>query len=253
MAAHATQVLIYRAWKLRLAIVLLVVASVLVASTVYELGRSNAVSDLASLEAERARFLDQIRELDARNRTLEQQIVTLERAQQIDRETYSEVKREHAGLRQKIQELREQLAFYRGIMSPAEAKAGLQLQEFSVERSAEPNEYHFRLVLTQVKKRHPVARGRVTLYVLGKQGDAMKRLSLAEISAGKDDAEGIAYRFRYFQTMEGLLSLPEAFEPTAVRIQAMPSGKNALKNPLEWTFNWPGSAPAETRRDDNVG
>ncbi len=253
MAAHTTEVLIYRAWKLRLAVVLLVFAGVLIAWTMYDLGRSNAVSDLASLESERTRFLDQIRELDARNHTLEQQIVMLERAQQIDQETYTEVKREHAGLRQKIQELREQLAFYRGIMSPAEARAGLQLQDFSVERSAEPNQYHFRLVLTQVKKRHPVASGRVSLYVLGKQGGAKKRLSLAEITAGKQNADGIAYRFRYFQTMEGVLTLPEAFEPTAVRIQAMPAGKNAPKNPLEWTFNWPGTAPAEMQRDDNVG
>ena len=253
MAAHKAEVLIYRTWKLRLAVVLLVSASVLIAWAMYDLGQSNAVSDLASLQAERARFLDQIRELDARNQMLEQHIVMLERAQQIDQETYGEVKRDHAGLSQKIQELREQLAFYRGIMSPAEAKAGLQLQDFSVERSAEPNEYHFRLVLTQVKKRHPIASGRVSLHVLGKQGDAMKRLSLGELSGGRHKDDAIAYRFRYFQTIEGSLTLPDAFEPTTVRIRAMPAGKNAPKNPLEWTFNWPGLAPPETRKDDQAG
>lgn len=253
MASHTTDMLIYRAWKLRIAVALLVFAAVLVAWTTYDLGRSNAVSDLASFEANRDQLLGRIDELDARNRELERQIAVLERAQQIDRKAYDQVKQEHSGLKQKIQDLNEELAFYRGIMSPTEARTGLRLQDFTIERLADSDRYHFSLVLTQVKKRHPLARGKVKLYVVGKQGKVVKRLSLADVLDAEKKADSLAYRFRYFQTMEGVLKLPGGFEPATIKVQVAPSGKNAPKKPLEWTFNWPALSPAESGREADVG
>ena len=253
MASQTTDGLIYRAWKLRIAIALLVFAGALVAWTTYDLGRSNAVSDIASYETERDRLLDRIEELDKRNRELEQQIAVLDRAQQIDREAYDQVKQEHTSLKQKIQDLNEELAFYRGIMSPTEARTGLRLQDFTIERIGDTDRYHFSLVLTQIKKHHPLARGKVKLYVVGKQGQVVKRLSLADVLDSEEKADSLAYRFRYFQTMEGVLKLPDGFEPGTVKVQVAPSGKNAPRKPLEWTFNWPLPASVDSGREARSG
>jgi exonuclease VII small subunit len=253
MASQTTDGLIYRAWKLRIAVALLAFAGALVAWTTYDLGRSNAVSDIASYEKERDQLLERIDELDERNRELERQIAVLERAQQIDRKAYDQVKQEHTGLKQKIQDLNEELAFYRGIMSPTEARTGLRLQDFTVERIGDTDRYHFSLVLTQIKKRHPLARGKVKLYVVGKQGQVVKRLSLADVLDSGQKADSLAYRFRYFQTMEGVLNLPDGFEPATVKVQVAPSGKNAPKKPLEWTFNWPAPTSVDSGAEARSG
>lgn len=253
MASQTTDGLIYRAWKLRIAVALLALAGVLVAWTTYDLGRSNVVSDIASYKAERDQLLDRIDELDERNRELERQIAVLERAQQIDRRAYDQVKQEHTGLKQKIQDLNEELAFYRGIMSPGEARTGLRLQNFAIERIGDTDRYHFSLVLTQTVKRHPVARGNVKLYVVGKQGQVAKRLSLADVLDTDKKTDSLAYRFRYFQTMEGVLKLPDGFEPGTVKVQVAPSGKNAPRKPLEWTYSWPVPTPLDSGREAGSG
>lgn len=252
MASQTTDGLIYGAWKLRIAIALLVFASALIAWTTYDLGRSNAVADLREFEARRDQLLGRIEELDEQNRELARQIAVFERAQQIDRKAYDQVRQEHNGLKQKIQELNEELAFYRGIMSPTEARTGLRLQDFTIEKIAGSDRFHFSLVLTQVKKRHPLVRGNVRMYVVGRQGEEAKRLSLADVLVTDKKSASLAYRFRYFQTLEGMLELPGDFRPETVKVQVAPSGKNAPKKPLEWSFSWPVVSPGATPPEGDV-
>jgi len=61
---------------------------------------------------------------------------------------------------------------------------------------------------------------------------------LSQVSeSGRDKAEAIKFRFRYFQNIIGELQLPEGFVPREVMVVAQSSGLNAQR--LEKTFDWP--------------
>lgn len=235
MNANRTEILIYRAWKLRLLLGLAVILAGVAGWELYHLGKLRAGGDLDSLYAERERLQEQLDALDTRNAELERQIAVLERARQIDEQAYAVFKQERSGLQDELQGLREELAFYRGVMTPSQDKVGLQAQDFSVDAALGAGRFRYRFVLTQQGRQEQVARGVVNFFVDGLQNAQPKRLALAEISESGDDK--IAYRFRYFQTVEGDVQLPEGFRPERVTLQAVPS--TAPRLPLEWTFDWP--------------
>ncbi len=243
MDVNRKEILIYRTWKLRLAVTLMVVIAVVGGWELYQFGRSRAGGDLDALYAEREGLQAQLGELDRRNAALERQIAVLERARQIDQQAYAVFKQERSGLQDQLLGLREELAFYRGVMSPGEGKVGLHVQDFDLQPAVGAARYRYRFVLTQPGRRDQTAKGVVHLSVEGIQEGVARRLGLAEISdAGTED---IPYRFRYFQSVEGNLQLPEGFLPERVTLQAVPA--NAPRLPLEWSFDWPSASggPAE--------
>ncbi len=235
MDANRTEIPIYRAWKLRLLLGLAVAVVLVGGWELYHLGKSRAGGDLDSLYAERERLQDQLSVLDARNADLERQIAALERATQVDRQAYAVFKEERTGLQSEIKGLREELAFYRGVLAPSKDKVGLQAQDFDVVPALGSGRYRYRFVLTQSGKKDQVAKGVVHVFVEGLQDDEVKRLSLSELTG--DENTDIPYRFRYFQTIEGDVQLPEGFITERVVVQAVPA--SAPRLPLEWTFDWP--------------
>ena len=58
-----------------------------------------------------------------------------------DREAYREVEASLLELQEKIQEQKDAIAFYRGIVSPADGKPGLRVQDFRLTRGAEEREF----------------------------------------------------------------------------------------------------------------
>ena len=243
MDANRKEILIYRAWRLRLVLGLAVLVAVVGGWELYQFGRSRAGGDLESLYAERGRLQAQLGELDVRNAALERQIAVLERARQIDQQAYAVFKQERSGLQDELLGLREELAFYRGVMSPGTDKVGLHAQDFDLEPAVGTARYRYRFVLTQPGRRDQTAKGVVRLFVEGVQEGVARRLGLAE--ASDSGTEDIPYRFRYFQSIEGILQLPDGFLPERVTLQAVPA--NAPRLPLEWSFDWPSNqgGPAE--------
>lgn len=235
MTAKRTDIRIYRAWKLKLVFWLVLIVAIVGGWELYRFGRSQAGGNLDSLYAERDRLQLQLAELDARNTELERQIAVLERSRQIDQQAYAVFKQERSGLQNELRGLREELAFYRGILEPDQDKVGLQAQDFSVESALAAGRYRYRFVLTQAGAQEQVARGVVHLSLEGLQDATAKRLTFKEIS--ESGATEIGYRFRYFQTFEGELQLPENFVPERVILQAVPN--SAPRLPLEWIFDWP--------------
>jgi hypothetical protein len=238
-----TEFLIFRAWKLRLVAGVLSFAMVATGWILYQLGTAQGSGHadnggVAELRAERDRLRGRLSELEARNAELERQLVLVERSRQIDAEAYAVFNQEHSGLYDEILGLREELAFYRGILSPDEGKIGLQAQDFDVKPMEGLGSYRFSLVLTQAGGKEQVARGSVRLVLEGREDGVPRQLDLKELTPnGEAD---IAYRFRYFQNLAGDLQLPERFVPERVVFKAVPT--SAPRLPLEWTFDWPREA-----------
>lgn len=181
------------------------------------------ITDLQSLNDN---LQDQKVELEAR-------MALFERTRQIDDVANSQLKEQLVNLQQEIQGLREEVAFYRGIVAPSEAKAGIRIQRFEILPLNEERLFHYRLVLTQVSKNDTVASGSVEVVLNGLEAGALKQLRLKDLRT--KPTKSLEYRFKYFQNLEGDILLPEGFSPHGVDVAVKPSrGADSIRESFEW-------------------
>jgi hypothetical protein len=69
--------------------------------------------------------------------------------------------------------------------------------------------------------------------VVGQQGEGEKELSLSDLNSSGGP---IRFRFRYFQNIDGELTVPAGFEPRQIKVVAQSSGRNRQR--LEKKFDW---------------
>ena len=77
--------------------------------------------------------------------------------------------------------------------------------------------------------------GHVNVSLLGRKNDKLVIIPLRDISAEQDELD-IRLRFRYFQNIEGVLALPEGFEPERVQIAAVETAP--IEKTLDQDFDW---------------
>lgn len=221
-------------WKTRVLILLGLLAISVGGWSLFDYGRYKAGYDSAEADLEQLRLVAMVDELAGEIDYLREQKAQLERAAQIERKAYNELDTNLKVLQGEILELKEELAFYRGIVSPKDASRGLRLQRFSLE----PNglrSYRYTVVLTQVLKNDRLVRGRVKLFVEGVQDNQPKTLDLSTLS--ENSVKELSYRFKYFQNLEGDLVLPNGFRPIRATAQILPSGRQ--QDMIEKTIDWP--------------
>ncbi len=221
-------------WKARILIALGVIGLTVGGWSLFDYGRYMAGYDSAEVDLERVELLGTVDALQREIEKLREQKAQLERAAQIERQAYNELDSNLKSLQGEILELKEELAFYRGIVSPRDASRGLRLQTFTVEPVG-PHSYRYKVVLTQVHKNDRLARGRVTLQVEGLQGGIPKILDLGTLSA--NSVKELSYRFKYFQKLEGDLKLPDGFQPLRATARILPGGRR--QDIIEKTIDWP--------------
>lgn len=197
----------------------------------YEQGRNIVRAQYVNASAERERLQALNRSLQDANASLRERATALERTSQIEREAYTKVHAHLKDLQQEILDLKEELAFYRSIVSSEQAR-DLDIQSFEVHRDG-GGEYLYRLVLTGTMKNDSVISGTIKLWVFGERQGHPVRFSLAELS----DVQGIKFRLRHFQKVKGRLSLPQDFTPRRVSVQVTASG--GKRTTLEKSFEWP--------------
>jgi len=226
----------HRPWLTRLLLALGIIALFIGGWTLFDYGRYLAGYDSAEYTREREILLQQRAELEKEVDRLREQKALLERAAQIERQAYAELDDTLKVLQGEILELKEELAFYRGIVSPQDASSGLHLQRFKIAANGKSRSYRYKIVLTQVLKNDRLARGKVRLSIDGILDGQPRTLTLKEIT--EKAVNELSYRFKYFQKLEGNLKLPPGFTPLRVNVQIVPRSRK--RNTIEKTINWNG-------------
>jgi hypothetical protein len=221
-------------WKTRVLILLGLLAVGVGGWSLFDYGRYQAGYDSHESDLEQLRLVALVDDLNEQIEALREQKAQLERAAQIERKAYHELDTNLKVLEGEILELKEELAFYRGIVSPREASRGLRLQRFSLEPNGVRG-FRYTVVLTQVLKNDRLARGSVKLFIEGLEGNKLKTLDLATLS--ENSVKELDYRFKYFQNLEGDLILPKSFKPMRATAQILPQGRQA--DMIEKTIDWP--------------
>ena len=129
---------------------------------------------------------------------------------------------------------REELTFYRGIVSPEDGIGGLRIQRFQVLTGDVDDQYRLRLVLVQSMRQDAVVSGSVTIEIEGVTDNKPVQLTLTD-AGGEVRSDGqVPFQFRYFQNLEQKITLPQGFEPKAVNVEV----RSAKSTPVRESFPW---------------
>lgn len=219
-------------WAIRTGIV---VAVLLGAYLTFEFGRIQASYNIVDAQQERVAFRKTIRELESRIVALKEEVALVETHRDIDREAYKDVEAGLAGLQRKIQEQRDAIEFYRGIISPADGGRGLRVQDLRLAKGKGEREYSVRLVLVQVKQHDRSVKGQVEFSIEGAQNGVATTYTLEELLPENEDSNW-PFSFRYFQEFDRQLILPDGFEPEQITIEARSQTKSIAS--VKQSFLW---------------
>lgn len=188
----------------------------------------------ATLEQELTRLQETIYDLGRDNAELRENYALLQRTGQVDKESYIAINDELKNLQTEMLELKQQVAFYRGIVSPTEGASGLNITNLRIDDIGSDNSYRFKLVLTQVNKNDRLVSGKARIVIDGIMAGQQKQLSLTEVSGGK--LNDLKMKFKYFQNIEGDIVLPEGFVPSRVSVDVIPRGKGLTR--IKKSYDW---------------
>lgn len=221
-------------YRLRRTLILLAF-SIAAAVGGYATGLAQGGFRFSSVEDSRDRLDQELEELKTRYRNASQQLTNLERGRAIDQQALNQARRSIVTLETRIASLNADLTFYKNIMAPSETSKGLQVDRLSLQPDRQNEGFNFKLVLTQVGNNKNYISGVVAVNVIGMRNDEKEVIALRDLSGDIDDL-GIKFRFRYFQDVEGTLTVPEDFEPREIQVVAKSEGRKSTQ--AERTFDW---------------
>ncbi|MBR9872418.1 MAG: hypothetical protein GYB26_14885 [Gammaproteobacteria bacterium] len=223
-----------RGYRLRRTLILLGF-TIVAAISGYMAGMAQGGFRFTSAEETKDMLVNEVDGLREQYRSARQNMINLERGRAIDEQALRDARNAIVELETRISELEADLTFYRNIMAPTEVSKGLQVDSFTLVPGRDDGSYSFKIVLTQVGNNNRYLSGLVAVNVIGHIDGEKQVIALRDLSEEIDDL-GVKFKFRYFQDIEGSLSLPEKFEPLEIQVVAQAGGRKAAQ--AESTFDW---------------
>lgn len=197
-----------------------------------------ARAEQKSLSEARESLSSRVKTLEAKNRALREQVAFLEQSRAIDEQACTNVRESLVEMQASLTEAREQVAFYRGIVSPEDAKAGVRVQAMSLRQLQPDNVYSYKLVLIQAMRHDRAVSGSVAIVLEGLLDGTPTELGWSTLEVGEDIERGRAtpYKFKYFQELAGQIALPTEFVPTRLTVTLNPRrrGAKTVTRQYEW-------------------
>lgn len=191
-------------------------------------GQEKALDDVSRLQTELAISTRQTEEL-------QQKIANVNTGAVIDRQASEDVRQEVIELKNQLAKLEEENSFYRNLMAPSGNKRGLTFGAVEVVDTDKPRVYNYKVVMQQLATNHTLLQGNLTFTVIGKLFGVEATFSLGQLSE-QVSSDTIRLRFKYFQTIQGEMSLPEGFEPERIELVAKSTGSTPVT--VEKRFGW---------------
>ena len=211
--------------------VLIVMVLVFTAGWIYTYGLSVAGFHILSANREQESLRGDIKRLEEANEELRVSLARVQRTLQMDRSAYEELDRSLKGSAQEITKLREELNFYRNIISPVDKKSGLRIQSLAIEPVGNTSQFRYKLVLIQALKHDRSINGTARFEISGMQGGED-----AVLTYPKPPERMINVKFKYFQDIEGKFELPKNFKPRQIKVTVTTAGG---RQNVEEIYAWP--------------
>ena len=174
--------------------------------------RDEATQQIAALTTEKNR-------LQTNFDALKPQLNDLESQLKVEKASQAELAKNLTQLQDENSSLKEDLGFLRNIMSTAKATEGVTISNLKVESDALPNEYRYRMLVTQGGQRKLDFKGKVQIIAKVQQGAQQIALSFPTDSELR--AAGGELDFRYYQKVDGRFKIPEGTQLKNVQIRVL--------------------------------
>ncbi|MBX3727131.1 MAG: hypothetical protein KF823_14575 [Xanthomonadales bacterium] len=211
---------------------LLVAAWLLTVLAAYVVGRYVMIPQAGTLAADLAQSQAALEVNRRRLAEIEQRLAVVERSEQIARLANENVQGALAAKDDEIAQLRRDLAVYDRLIGPGAQRQPLDLHEL-VLRPSDDGSVAFSALLTQSNDPRGSTAGRLTLAIEGQRSGRTERLEWPALVPSRS-AEGLGFDFRYFQRLEGRITLPGDFQPHTVHVRLAPRGGSAVERTLDW-------------------
>ena len=244
MRSHSTPV-----WQLALPFVVILIAILAGGWGLYDYGRFRAGYDKVAEVEKRTTLQERIHRLEDQVQEFREQSARLQSTKDVDLYAAKAVKDQLEQLQQENLDLREELQFYRNIVSPNKGRPGVRVHHFTLEPDVRSDQFHYNLTLIHIqdpKKPQREIYGVVHLTVEGLLNGAYTKYNLADLENGRK--ADIKFKFKYFSQFEGNLTLPKNYQPKSIYIEVDP--KSSATNGDEKKMDWPG---VNGQGDENAG
>ena len=190
------------------------------AGSIYDVGLRFAGFERGEANQELARLGEQLMQL--RNEVAAQRAAATgaERQLRIERATQNDLAQHVRTLQDENARLKEDLSFFRSLMSAAGQEGELSIHRFKVEHDALPGEYRYRLLLLQSGQREREFRGSVQLLV---SLMANGKRTLLTVPA-EDAPTQLRVNFKYYQRVEGSFQVAPGSAVKSVQVRIFEHG-----------------------------
>ena len=182
--------------------------------------------EIEFLASELAAVNERLGRLRARNAVLERETDVLRQANRLLRE-------EESARQARLNQQQSELDFFRRLAGTGGAQTGLDVYHVELLPTDSPLVHRYILTLTQNIRRASIVSGRVRFEVEGTLEDRPVTLYWPQVSDG--DTPEPSFRFKYFQQLEGYLTLPEEFSPTRLLL-SLETGER--RKPIQRGYSW---------------
>jgi uncharacterized protein DUF6776 len=221
-------------WRRRALAAAAALGALVLLYVMYEWGRfEGGYSKFAEIQRRRE-LVAKIESLEQENEKLRAAAAAARLAREVDDKAYADVEKTLADLQALVLKQREELTFYRGIVSPEDGIGGLRVQRFQVLPGTAERQYRLRLVLVQSMRQDAVVSGSVDIQIEGTRGERPEQLRLPALGVTTRADGQLPFQFRYFQNLEQDLVLPAGFEPRAVTVEVRSTRLQPVRESYPW-------------------
>jgi hypothetical protein len=209
---------------------LVVVALVIVLSGlawwVFESGRKSGGFDRGAYGTQVEGLSAETVSLKSDNDQLRSTVEGLQRQSQIDKASQAELAKSLTQLQEENARLKEEVGFFRSIMSAGKLAEGLSVQNFRIEPDVVPNEYRYHMLLVQGGSRDAEFVGKAQLVL-----DLEKNGAPAVLTLPEDDksVQALVVRFKYYQRLDGRFKLGPGTVIKAAHLQVIEKSSGQVK------------------------
>ena len=194
--------------------------------SLYALGRAGFGFGDTGLFSDAASLRRAVNTRDATIKELRRQVAELDTLKAAQEQERREVAQTIGELQAEVARQRQQLEFYKGIVSATEPPPEVAIRNLRIDGTQRGGKSLLRLSLAQPGNPRDIVSGTVRVFVEGLQGGRVTRALVYEIP----------YSFRYFENIERELVVPRGVTPERLTIEVQPAGRDA--RPVVQSLPW---------------
>jgi hypothetical protein len=201
----------------------------------FELGRYKAGYDAMQAAGQRDALEQHIEQLERAQHELRVELAAAEESRVGDVRERTELARTIGELQAQVARERQDVEFYRGLVAqPGQSEPdAVRVQQFRIAPLPVAQKFSLRFSLSRLQRPEEATNGTLVISVDGTRDGGAISVELPELTGGKKE---LPFNFRYYQTIEQPIALPEDFKPDRVTIEVRPGRKGVA--PYRRTFVW---------------